>query len=688
MKLKTKHILIALTTLAFLPGCNKFNFTADDLGDENPKDEVPQSELQVISFGVKTTDVDVTTRSVGSVNAWDSHQLYIYGYNNNESKYELNNVPVNAPGYGLTDPIAPINADDNNDYFYYNPNNHIYDFWGYYVDDAYKVTGSETSPVPVIADDNSVSLDIKINGSQDVMYAMAIKSNDVKNSITEDKLYSAYSARRNIVPTLTFEHLLSKFNLYMRSGSEEGDNITVTDVIAMGQAEGTLVIVGSDSKTRGLTPKASQELVDFALKSTTLDSNGQLEEFTDLDMAGTDGAGSGTGLLWAPPAAGKSTPIGAGFMLFPGVESYDIEFKFEQGNQTSTMPIKLMAKSVTNSANQNAGLTVFEAGKEYDITITVYGLERIEINAKLSDWENMGDIVYDPDNVWGRLSYEVFAVVSGGLAEDGVTPLVEVGDILTVHTEIGSAFPVPGHEVYINDGDPLVDDIAVPDGTYIVINDDNKYEMVVAGGKIVTWTEDTTPTVVNYTLLSGSTFTVTDGKATAGTTPGDYYSDGKILTVDAGLNVTVTNANSFAVEGGSVFLYQGTTPVVGEYASPAGEYNIPGGNYVLLIGSDYIIDAYEEKVTYTDAPSSVTLNPSTLELTVSDDGDAATTVTFKYIVGNGTDQPLAYDFTSLTSHNEGTTVTLTGATVGDYVYVEVKTVTGGLEVINYYAGIL
>ena len=39
----------------------------------------------------------------------------------------------------------------------------------------------------------------------------------------------------------------------------------------------------------------------------------------------------------------------------------------------------------------------FEAGKSYDINITVYGLEKIDVRATLTPWENGGSIDIDDD---------------------------------------------------------------------------------------------------------------------------------------------------------------------------------------------------------------------------------------------------------------------------------------------------
>jgi hypothetical protein len=46
------------------------------------------------------------------------------------------------------------------------------------------------------------------------------------------------------------------------------------------------------------------------------------------------------------------------------------------------------------------GNTEFAAGKKYEVTFTVYGLEQIKVTAKLTEWEDGGAAEYDPDKYW------------------------------------------------------------------------------------------------------------------------------------------------------------------------------------------------------------------------------------------------------------------------------------------------
>lgn len=83
-------------------------------------------------------------------------------------------------------------------------------------------------------------------------------------------------------------------------------------------------------------------------------------------------------------------------MLVPGTE-YEIVISTEQdadgsgnidANERGSITQKITVKD--NS---------FEAGKNYNVNITVYGLEEIEIKASLTAWEDGGDITIDPDEI-------------------------------------------------------------------------------------------------------------------------------------------------------------------------------------------------------------------------------------------------------------------------------------------------
>ena len=82
-------------------------------------------------------------------------------------------------------------------------------------------------------------------------------------------------------------------------------------------------------------------------------------------------------------------------MLVPGTE-YEIVISTEQDMNNSSAIEENEKGSITQKITVADG---FVAGKNYNVNITVYGLEEIEIKASLTAWEDGGDITIDPDEI-------------------------------------------------------------------------------------------------------------------------------------------------------------------------------------------------------------------------------------------------------------------------------------------------
>ena len=75
-----------------------------------------------------------------------------------------------------------------------------------------------------------VYVPFEINGAQDLLIAKADQQADIDKAgagISEENAYSAYAARRNVHPTLKFQHLLARFTFEIVAGSASGSNVNV-----------------------------------------------------------------------------------------------------------------------------------------------------------------------------------------------------------------------------------------------------------------------------------------------------------------------------------------------------------------------------------------------------------------------------------------------------------------------------
>ena len=261
--MKKIYSLLALAAVISAAGCKKAEVTTTVTpGDEAGDDRVP------VLFSLGQPKFDVSVKSVGSIEAWDGHSLYILGYDTAVPGYSLEDafiknikattLSVGDEGYDSTtqqlkvehkvpyeDPAGtPQTATEP---FYYSGSN-IYKFFGYYVDDAAvnadftALDPADSDPVPVIVtegtadpaitaatlENDGVYIPFQINGSQDIMIAKAERKTDVGTSgVDSTRCYSAYAARRGIQPNLVFQHQLSRFTFEIKSGSIAGNTVSV-----------------------------------------------------------------------------------------------------------------------------------------------------------------------------------------------------------------------------------------------------------------------------------------------------------------------------------------------------------------------------------------------------------------------------------------------------------------------------
>ena len=118
-----------------------------------------------------------------------------------------------------------VSTEDYKEKFFYSGTT-CYDFYGYYVDDA-----AGENPSPERAAD-AVTLDVAINGGQDIMLAKANQAVDVVGALTPvdpKYAYSAYSARRNVKPNLKFEHQLTQFTFHIVDGDYDSEIVENPD---------------------------------------------------------------------------------------------------------------------------------------------------------------------------------------------------------------------------------------------------------------------------------------------------------------------------------------------------------------------------------------------------------------------------------------------------------------------------
>lgn len=413
----TKHMkkffFFAIATLGMMVGCQKQEIN-------NVQDPIDDSDRVAVQFSIDAPSLTITkTKGIGAVEEWNQQNLYILGFERAATSYATDaattlipNVVAKAPASDLEGEINVVhpNGDMNGDKSiagepYYYTDGKVYDFYGYYVDDANTIDNTETT-----YDGATASIALKIDGTQDVMAAKADPGLDVVAGVAERNAYSSYAARRGVHPTLTFEHMLTRFNFHAVAGAESGTKVTVESVTLDSYTDVTLTV----APTPALTVNAG------AIKSAlTLGGVASAVPYPQTPAADFTYTYNYETLLSTGDAK-----IGSSIMAVAGETQHSVVLTTKLTNSNQSIPaltIPLNASDIVTA--DGTPVEKFEAGYQYDIILTVYGPEEVKITAILSEWKEGGNTIVDPDK-WMEEPTEVSAYVSAA-TETSLTYTIE-----------------------------------------------------------------------------------------------------------------------------------------------------------------------------------------------------------------------------------------------------------------------
>lgn len=417
-----KMFFFALAAAGMLTACSNDD-TLGGNGEQNVSEQ--QIRLGVASSKVQTRGTGTVGGMTDAENVWAGQTLWVYML----QKGSMDLAYYKAPAVGgvatpdvevfnnkkFTAPDAANNtksglATTADGTIAYYPVSGNYDFWGYRVDDAAGAT-----PVVKIVDDNGDEVtadhmdqatkrvvDIEIDGSQDIMAGKAEPSADevAKLGNYADNFYSAYAARKGVQPNITFNHLLTRFTFEVRAGSKataglpaggNTDAVKVTGVSVDSKTTGTLTVAYTGET------KAAADLLTFTGDASALtlkqrdaalaDNNAPLVALEPVSLTWTDDAAT----------IGDVIKVGEALLVAPGETEYPLTISLSQD-----VLEQLTGAKVTRPLEQKAtikmdGVKKFEPGKSYKVTITVYGLQEIEVTATLVAWADGGSIDIDDD---------------------------------------------------------------------------------------------------------------------------------------------------------------------------------------------------------------------------------------------------------------------------------------------------
>lgn len=414
-----KMFFFALAAAGMLTACSNDD-TLGGNGEQNASEQ--QIRLGVASSKVQTRGTGIVGGMTDAENVWAGQTLWVYmlqkgsmdlayykapavGTTAAAETEVFNNKKFNAPNAADNTKSGLATTADGTIAYY--PVSGNYDFWGYRVDDA--VAGDPVVKLVNDAGDEVAAdqatkrvVDIKIDGSQDIMAGKAAPSTDevAKLGNYADNFYSAYAARKGVQPNITFNHLLTRFTFEVRAGSKataglpaggNTDAVKVTGVSVDSKTTGTLTVAYTGET------KAAADLLTFTGDASALtlkqrdaalaDNNAPLVALEPVSLTWTDDAAT----------IGDVIKVGEALLVAPGQTEYPLTIALSQdvlqkvGETKVTMPLEQKATIKMD------GVKAFEPGKSYKVTITVYGLEEIKVTATLVPWVDGGSIDIDDD---------------------------------------------------------------------------------------------------------------------------------------------------------------------------------------------------------------------------------------------------------------------------------------------------
>lgn len=240
---KSFYFALALTAGLFA------SCSSDELTSQAPAGlDVNDNEAAAIQIGVAQPGMTRGTGTVGGTNvsgtnewAGQTFNLFMFEkgtFNPAQKTVDdgaggtvdvdiYNNAEMTTPTGGATAASYVIGGEEQ---FNYYPTTGAYSFWAYRIDDA--GTGTAGIGVPVGVGDataTEVKVPFTIDGSQDILTAIPDEAGDLTtlqavpgaSSATADKIYTAYSARRGITPTLAFKHQLTRLTFQVKAATIE-----------------------------------------------------------------------------------------------------------------------------------------------------------------------------------------------------------------------------------------------------------------------------------------------------------------------------------------------------------------------------------------------------------------------------------------------------------------------------------
>lgn len=410
--MKTRFLISFLAAAVALASCQDSSYrgSADEFFIEDQPvpvsimiGDINDKIVDLWGVGTETkASEEVRTKGTGPKDVeeeglWAGEDMYIYSFKKDMlTSYKAMSVDqpleclidgsIDTPGSvqgkraRLNDLDAYISWQGLQKVIYYHEGTQPYEFFAYYIDDL------ELKEEDFVRENDAVKINVKIDGAHDLMsshgklteaqlYGGSLSDKDRLNC--KNYSFSAYTALRNIQPVLIFKHHLTRFTFSVAAGRDRADAVIIDSIRIHTKTKGVFTVAAKNPNHMG---------VDFS--GTT--------EYEWLHLRNDDGT-------MIPPGSMHTHP-------------YDPEAPSQEQKHLGTLMVapdmgyklEVYAHETTVNGNleeyKNADLVLtppdgeyFQAGHEYKVKLTIYGLMEMGLDIQLVEWEDGGDINIDND---------------------------------------------------------------------------------------------------------------------------------------------------------------------------------------------------------------------------------------------------------------------------------------------------
>lgn len=289
--------------------------------------------------------------------------------------------------------------------------NIAYDFFAYYHDGA--ASGEITR------DDDRISFPVKIDGSQDLMCGVAeltpeqletidLMEDEEEKQAIKQFYFSAFSGRRNVWPIFHMAHQLAYIKVNLKAGNAFDDSVRVHDIRLETHTVGNFVVAAKDKRLgatfdgSGIEKLSLRDIINgkaILSGEEGLEGNpgpsGVKNNSDDNDETVNEEEIDNSCPTWNEREIylrynedGTEPPVKvAGELLVP--PGNNVKLHTWLSNKDTQWKSEYTILSVDSE---------FEAGRTYNLNLTVYGPKIIRVEVKATPWEQGGDIELDTED--------------------------------------------------------------------------------------------------------------------------------------------------------------------------------------------------------------------------------------------------------------------------------------------------